>query len=138
APAMTGQRSSSIALAGTVVTDTAALAGATSDAGGTVTYSVYSTPDCSGSAVFTSSVAVTNAGVPVSAGFTTGAGPLYEWQAVYSGDSKNQATSTGCGSEPLNVVASMLATQLSESVAVVGDQVTDQATLVGVGADGGG
>jgi hypothetical protein len=138
APAMTGQLSSTVALPGTVVTDTAALSGATSDAGGTVTYSVYSTPDCSDSAVFTSSVPVTNAAVPVSAGFTTGAGPLYEWQAVYSGDSKNQATSTGCGSEPLNVVPSMLAAQLSESVAIVGDQVTNQATLIGVGSDGGG
>jgi hypothetical protein len=81
---------------------------------------------------------VTNASVPASTAFTTGAGPFYEWQAVYSGDSKNQSTSTACGSELLNVESAVLETQLSESVATVGDQVTDQATLVGVGADAGG
>ena len=97
APTMTTQVSSALALPGAAVTDAATLVGATSDAGGTVTYNVYSTADCSGGAVFTSTVPVTNGSVPISAGFTTGAGPLYEWQAVYSGDSKNQALRPAAG-----------------------------------------
>jgi hypothetical protein len=138
APTVTTQLSSPAVLQGTVVTDQASLAGATSDAGGTVTYNVYPTSDCSGSAVFTSTVTVTNGAVPSSTGFATGAGPSYEWQAVYSGDSKNQATSTACGSEPVNIVTTVLQTQLSETVALLGDQVSDQATFMGVDSNAGG
>jgi hypothetical protein len=138
APTVTTQLSSPTAVQGAVVTDSATLGGSTSDAGGTVTYNVYTSANCTGTPVFTSTVAVTNGSVPASAGYTVGSAGLYQWQAAYSGDAKNQPASSVCGSETLTVVSTFLSTQLSETVATTGDQVTDQATLIGVTSNAGG
>jgi parallel beta-helix repeat protein len=94
---------------GTSVKDQATLAGATSNAGGTVTYKLYSGSLCTGSAVSTTVAAtVTNGVVAQSDPFTAAPAGSYTWQATYSGDINNQTTTSTCGSDPL-VVNNVLA-----------------------------
>jgi hypothetical protein len=84
------------------VHDSATLSGQTPDAGGTVTYSVYTNSNCSAGGRAAGKVTVTKGKVPNSnsLGFTPG---TYYWQAVYSGDAKNSGSSSACGSEILTV-----------------------------------
>jgi hypothetical protein len=85
----------------------ARLSGATHDAGGTVTYTVYSDPSCT--------TAVRGAGTaPVMDGFVFNSAPVifsvagtFYWQAVYSGDDANNGASSACTS--LTVLASPFA-----------------------------
>lgn len=95
--------------AGTVgETDKATLAGANvGEATGSVTYTLYSSSSCTAaSALFHSTVTVSGASVPASAPVTTALSPgTYYWQASYSGDANNQASTSTCGSEVLTVSA---------------------------------
>ncbi len=100
--------------AGTAVTDSATLSGANvSSAGGTVTYTVSSDrmcfwgwfghdgrgeSSCAPQVVSTDMVTVTNGVVPNSSPVTLPAG-IYSWQASYSGDATNQASTSPDGSE---------------------------------------
>jgi hypothetical protein len=95
---------------GTSVKDQATLTGATSNAGGTVTYKLYSGSACTGSPVYTSSLAtVTNGVVALSApAFTATPAGTYNWQATYTGDINNQGATSTCGSDTL-VVQNILA-----------------------------
>jgi hypothetical protein len=84
------------------VTDSATLSGATTNAGGTVTYEFFSGYYCSGAATTVgSSVRVTSGLVPDSASQVFGTAGSYSWNAVYSGDSNNHGATSGC--EPLTV-----------------------------------
>ncbi len=105
-PAVTTALStSSVTLPGTV-SDQATITGATSDAGGTVTYNLYS--GSTGAACVPANLqqhsakTVTNGVAPVSDAFTLAAGS-YEAQAVYSGDAKNKGAMSVCDTEPLTV-----------------------------------
>jgi aldose 1-epimerase len=81
-----------------------ALSDVTSDAGGTVTYTVFgpqSSPpsDCSsgGTAVGVATVSGSGTYQP-SAGYTPTTAGTYYWYASYSGDAGNQPANSGCGS----------------------------------------
>ncbi len=87
------------------VHDSATLSGATSDAGGTVTYMVYTDASCSAGAQSAGTVNVTNGVVPNSNALTFSTPGTYYWQAVYSGDSKNAGATSPCRSEILTVTA---------------------------------
>ena len=95
--------SSFVVTAGGSVSDTATLAGVTSSAGGTVTYSYFSGSSCKGSATVVSTVTVTNSVVPASSAATFSVVGSYSWDAVYSGDPNNGAATSPC--EPLVVTA---------------------------------
>jgi hypothetical protein len=104
-PGITAQLSTNtVVIAGTISVN-ATLTGATSNAGGTVTYDVYSNNTCSGSPVVIGSVSVIN-------GVTTGTVSqtifavigVYYYVAEYSGDADNAATQSGCASAPLTVL----------------------------------
>jgi hypothetical protein len=88
-------------------TDEATLSGTNAaTATGTVKYSLYSDKTCSTSDVVTSSTATVAGGsVPASSPVTEKlkAGRTYYWQAVYSGDQFNAASTSTCGSEKLTV-----------------------------------
>jgi len=88
-------------------TDRASVAGANAAiATGTVSYQLYSAPTCAASSkVFDGGVAAVSGGVAgPSAPVTTALGPgSYYWLASYSGDARNAANSSGCGSEVLTV-----------------------------------
>jgi uncharacterized repeat protein (TIGR01451 family) len=84
------------------------LTGATSTAGGTVTYRVYTNSTCSTLAASQISgqppaVTVTNAAVPNSGAVTFLALGTFYWQAVYSGDTNNNGATSPCTSEPVIV-----------------------------------
>jgi hypothetical protein len=95
--------------AGTVgETDRATINGTNgSVAGGTVTYTLYNSPTCAASSkVFAGGTVAVTGGVaaassPVSTALGVG---TYYWQASYSGDAKNAAGASTCGSEVLTVV----------------------------------
>jgi hypothetical protein len=95
--------------AGTVgETDRATISGANaSTAGGSVIYTLYNSPSCAASSkVFAGGTVAVAGGVaapssPVTASLAPG---VYYWQASYSGDAKNVASTSTCGSEVLTVV----------------------------------
>ena len=86
---------------GDTVHDSASLTGATSDAGGSVTYTVYTDSNCSQNAVDAGTVTVNNGVVPDSNGVTFNQAGTFFWQAVYSGDANNLGASSPCTSEKL-------------------------------------
>ncbi|HEY2282166.1 MAG TPA: hypothetical protein VGH60_01295 [Solirubrobacteraceae bacterium] len=90
-------------LEGSKVKDKATLSGASaSKAGGTVTYNVYADPGCAELAAEAGKVTVLAGVVPVSSEVQLPPGTYY-WQATYSGDSLNEASTSTCGSEIANV-----------------------------------
>ena len=102
-PTITTLLSTSSVAVGGSVNDTAALNGATPDAGGTVTYSVYSNNECTGTSRDAGTVTVTNGNVPPSSSLTFSTPGTVYWRAVYSGDAKNNGASSVCTSEQLVV-----------------------------------
>ena len=90
-------------LVGSTVHDSASLTNATSDAGGTVTYTVYSNNACTTGARAAGTVTVTNGSVPDSNGLAFNTAGTYYWQAVYSGDTKNNTATSTCTDEVLTV-----------------------------------
>jgi hypothetical protein len=86
-------------LVGYTVTDSATISGATSDAGGTVTYTVYSDSTCTTFSADAGTVTVTNGIVPDSNPVTFNDPGTFYWQAVYSGD---PPANEGCTSDSLS------------------------------------
>ena len=72
--------------------------------------------------------------------FAPGSVGLYYWQAFYSGDGNNEAVTSACSAEVLEVGASLgtISTSLSATSISIGDKVHDSATLSGVTSDAGG
>ena len=86
--------------------DTASLTGATSDAGGSVSYALYSKNDCSGLvADLTPDTNTVVAGaVPNSKDHQFNSAGTFYFVATYSGDNNNTGpVSSGCAAEPLTV-----------------------------------
>jgi hypothetical protein len=139
-PSITTQLSTSTASIGQPVHDSATLTGATPDAGGTVTYTVYSDSTCSTQVADAGTKTVTNGSVPDSNSVTFNATGTFYWQAVYSGDSNNLGSTSDCTSETLviRMNPTTITTQLSESPGSIGDSVHDSATLHGATSDAGG
>jgi hypothetical protein len=78
----------------------ASLSGETSNAGGTVTYTVYSNSSCttvaSGPTPNPTTVTVTNGNVPNSTPVTFPTKGTFFWKATYSGDASNNTATSGC------------------------------------------
>jgi hypothetical protein len=84
---------------GTAVTDTATLSGTNAaSASGTVTYNVYSDSSCSTLVNAGTPEPITTAGtLPASAAVTLSTAGTFYWQASYSGDTSNGASTSTCG-----------------------------------------
>jgi len=125
---------------GTAVHDSATLSGVTSDAGGTVTYTVYSNNTCTTSVASGGTKTVTNGIVPDSDAVTFNSAGTFYWQASYSGDANNSSATSDCTSEQLvvNPNAPTIATVLSDTSVAIGTAVHDSATLSGATANAGG
>jgi hypothetical protein len=83
---------------GGAISDTATLSGATADAGGTITFKLYSDSNCQTQVTTNlSPVSVNGNGQYNSGNFTPTAVGTYYWVASYSGDNKNQPVSGQCG-----------------------------------------
>jgi hypothetical protein len=96
-----GHSGASIAVPiGTQVTDSATLSGTNSgDATGTVTYRVYSDPGCTVEVGTADPVSISTPGdVPASSPVTLSSPGSYYWQASYSGDGLDNASTSTCGS----------------------------------------
>ena len=95
-----GQTGTSITVqAGTSVTDSATLNGATANAGGTVTYTIFSDGTCT--TVFTSggTKTVTNGVAPNSNPITFTQSGNFFWKVDYSGDISNASSTSGCSEQ---------------------------------------
>ena len=93
---------------GTVIHDTATVTGS-SDMTGTVTFTLFAPSDatCSGTPIFTSTVALGTNGMATSGNFSgTSIAGTYNWMASYSGDSHTAGSTSKCGSEPVVIVSS--------------------------------
>jgi uncharacterized repeat protein (TIGR01451 family) len=132
---------------GTSVHDTATLTGATSDAGGTVTYTVYTNSSCSLGAQAAGTVTVTNGVVPASNDIVFNAAGTYYWQAAYSGDANNNGATSNCLDETVTIstnpvtINTSLSGQGQEGAEItvqINNTVTDSATLTGATANAGG
>jgi len=122
------------------ITDTATLHGATSNAGGTVNYKLYSGNACSGPAVDSDSETVMNDVVPTSKAFLNHGVGTFSFQVFYSGDAGNNMAQSPCN-EIFTVVkhSPSLSTQLSATmIPPVSGTVTDTATLTSASTNAGG
>jgi hypothetical protein len=86
---------------GASVTDSATLTGTTADAGGTVTYTVYTDSGCSQGARPAGTKTVSAGVVPDSDTLPFPSAGDFYWRAAYSGDAKNRAATSGCTDEHL-------------------------------------
>ncbi|MGN6405230.1 hypothetical protein [Sinomonas sp.] len=102
-PTIATTLSASTVTVGGSVHDSATLTGATSTAGGTVAYTVYTNNTCSAGAQSAGTVTVSNGAVPDSNAVTFNTVGTYYWQAVYSGDANNNGATSPCTSEQLVV-----------------------------------
>lgn len=102
-PTITTVLSAGTVTAGASVHDSAMLAGATANAGGTVTYTAYTNTACSAGAQAAGTKPVASGGVPNSDDVVFSAAGDYYWQAVYSGDANNAGATSACTSEHLVV-----------------------------------
>ncbi len=110
-PTIATQLSASTAKIGDSITDSATLTGATSTAGGTVTYHAYAGSNtCTGTDLLNSTKTVTNGVVPDSGAFVASAAGTFSFQAVYSGDANNDPATSVCSTEQLVVKAAPTAT----------------------------
>ncbi|HSA49215.1 MAG TPA: Ig-like domain-containing protein, partial [Yinghuangia sp.] len=102
-PSITTDLSADSITIGESAFDTAQLANATADAGGTVTYSVFTDMVCTQGERDAGTVTVTNGVVPNSDTLTFDTLGTFYWQASYSGDANNEPATSTCESEPLIV-----------------------------------
>ena len=128
---------------GTAVTDQATIAtGVPSTAGGTVTYNLFNTLDCTLAPVFTATTAAfSNGTVPSSAPWVAMPPGLYQWQATYDGDGNHQASTSVCGTDSVTVIIStptITTAGLPASPVATGTNVKNQATLTGATSNAGG
>ena len=126
-PSITTELSASSVDDGTAVHDTAKLTGATFDATGTVTYSVYADNECEIKVADGGTVAVADGLVPDSNALTLPAGS-YFWQASYSGDANNDPATSGCTEEPL-VVAPLVDLTVTKAGAPADQELTADSTI---------
>ena len=120
--------------------DTSTLTGAgTSTGTATVAYSYYTNNTCTTAKVAVNTVTVPASGVvPNSSAPTFNSVGTYYWQAVYSGDTNNNAASSPCtagNNEQLTVTIASpsISTTLSAASITVGQTAHDTSTLTGAG-----
>jgi hypothetical protein len=100
---------------------------------GTVTFSLYGPTDttCSGTAIFTSTVALSATGTATSASFSaTKASGTYNWVAAYSGDANSAPSASKCGAEPVHLTASGV-----QGITTPGTGLAGSVTQIGLGIE---
>lgn len=95
-PAIDTTATASVTIGGSI-SDTATLSNATADAGGNITFSLYSDDACANLVTTLGPVAVTGNGSYGSGSYTPAAAGTYYWIASYSGDDKNLPVAGACG-----------------------------------------
>jgi hypothetical protein len=128
-------RATPTASAGGAISDTAILAGGSVPTG-TVTFIVFgpNNATCVGTALFTSTKAVTGDGSYPSDPVTPTLAGAYSWVASYSGDVSNTATSTACNDPNETSIVTKSGPTITTSAtpsAIVGGAISDTAILAG-------
>ena len=92
---------------GTVLNDTATVAGGSSPTG-FVTFNLWGPNDvgCDGTPVYTQTVALVAGVATTSPGYTTLAAGVYAWTASYNGDGNNSSAFSGCTAEEVTITPS--------------------------------
>ena len=121
--------STTSAQAGILVHDSATLANITSNASGTVAYSIYGSPSCVSPLTTAGVKSVTSGVVPNSDPVLFNTPGTYYWQAVYSGDSQNSAATSSCQSEILTIIATTTPPIASTTGRIIVDKVTHPSGL---------
>jgi hypothetical protein len=89
--------------------DRATISGATTTAGGTVTFSLFSPSDstCGSTPAYTEKVDVSGNGTytTTNSAYVASQAGTWRWKVVYSGDSNNVGTTSDCGTEQFTIVA---------------------------------
>jgi hypothetical protein len=90
--------------------DNATLSGATSNAGGTITFNLFAPSDatCAGSPALTQTVNVSGNGTysTTNTTFLATAEGTWRWQVIYSGDANNVGSTSACGVERFTIANS--------------------------------
>ncbi|HVZ76139.1 MAG TPA: SdrD B-like domain-containing protein [Candidatus Paceibacterota bacterium] len=107
APTLSLSLSNSSVQAGSYVYAMPSFLGASTTAGGSVQYNVYSNTACTAPYLNAGSQTVMNGSIPSSASYQFNTPGTYYWQAVYSGDANNAAATSSCNASGsvLTVVA---------------------------------
>jgi hypothetical protein len=118
---------------GDPISDTATLSGATTDAGGTITFHLYSDAGCTTEiSAGLSPVSVNGNGNYNSGNFSPDAVGTYYWTGSYSGDANNLSTSTSCGNAGESSVVGKAPTNIATAQTVIPqDSATISATKGG-------
>jgi hypothetical protein len=124
---------------GDSIHDSSTLTSATADAGGSVTYTVYTDNACTLNARSAGTKTVTGGVVPDSDSLQFNTAGDFYWQAVYTGDVNNHGATSTCTEEHLIVKAKpTIATTLSSETVIIGGSIHDSSTLTGATATAGG
>jgi len=90
--------------------DDATLSGVTGNAGGTLTFDLFSPSDasCAGTPAFTQTVNVSGNGTysTTNTSFIASAEGTWRWQVAYSGDANNEGSTSACGVERFTIANS--------------------------------
>ena len=114
-PTITTTLSASTGVIGAAVHDSSVLTGVTANAGGTVTYTVYTNDTCTLGAQDAGTKTVASGVVPDSNPITFNTVGTWYWQAVYSGDANNNGATSTCTSETLVISPTAAPTQSVEA-----------------------
>ena len=114
-PTITTTLSASTGVIGAAVHDSSVLTGVTANAGGTVTYTVYTNDTCTLGAQDAGTKTVASGVVPDSNPITFNTAGTWYWQAVYSGDANNNGATSTCTSETLVISPTAAPTQSVEA-----------------------
>jgi PKD repeat protein len=129
-PSLSTTPSNNPIVVGNSVSDSATLTGASTKAGGTVTYNLFTTSSCTGTPQLISTVAVTAGVVPSSRSIPINSTGTLSLNATYSGDFYDQSAST-CEQLTVNRASPTISTTLSSTTINPGTTATDTVTVIG-------
>lgn len=127
-PTLATTLSSNPIVVGSTVHDSATLSAASTNAGGTVTYNLFSTSGCTGTPQLISTVTVTTGVVPSSSNIPINSTGTLSFNATYSGDFYDHSASA-CEPLTVNKASPSISTTLSSNTIIVGTTASDTATI---------
>ena len=130
-PAIATSQQPAATTVGGSIADQATVSGGDSPTG-TVTFSLYSNPNATGTPLLSDTEPLSN-GSATSKGYTTKTTGTDYWVATYNGDANNTPVSSGNGAELVRVAPASpaIATSQQPAATTVGGSIADQATVSG-------
>ena len=131
-PSINTYQQPATATVGTSIADKATVSGGDSPTG-TVTFTLYSNPNGTGTPLFTDANVPLSGGMATSTGYTATATGTDYWVATYNGDSNNATATSGTAAEPVTITTASPSINTSQQPpsATVGSSIADKATVSG-------